>query len=135
MRGNAPDPHACTSLTLSRAFAVTAFAKATGDIHTLSRTDLKLLALAHTLEVAAHGSAHLRSSPSQALIKPKHHSRESRALPGWGQVANPEDWKVVDEAPEEAGQHGGCASHRGPTDRTTDQGRQGPYRALGGPSE
>lgn len=28
------------------------------------------------------------------------HKTRPRALPGWGNVANPEDWKVVDEAPE-----------------------------------
>jgi len=31
----------------------------------LSSNDLKLLALAHTLEVAAHGSQHLHAHPSQ----------------------------------------------------------------------
>ncbi|KAF6254528.1 hypothetical protein COO60DRAFT_1627844 [Scenedesmus sp. NREL 46B-D3] len=38
--------------------AVTRFARETGDIAVLSSVDLKLLALAHTLEVAAHGTDH-----------------------------------------------------------------------------
>lgn len=41
------------------------FARLTGDIHVLSAVDLKLLALAHTLEVAAYGSSHLRERPVQ----------------------------------------------------------------------
>lgn len=28
------------------------------------------------------------------------HRRGTKALPGWGAVANPEDWKVVDAVPE-----------------------------------
>lgn len=50
--------------------AVTAFARETGDLHALSRTDLKLLALAYSLEVAAHGDAHLRKHPVQVRIAP-----------------------------------------------------------------
>jgi RNA-binding protein NOB1 len=102
-------PACCSSeqsLAVPFATAVTAFARATGDIHALSKTDLKLLALVHTLEVAAHGSAHIRTSPAQALVKPRHRSNAGKGLPGWGKVANPEDWKVVDEAPEVMGQQG-----------------------------
>ena len=43
--------------------AVTRFARATGDLHSLSTVDLRLMALARTLEVAAHGDAHLRDLP------------------------------------------------------------------------
>ncbi|EFJ43518.1 hypothetical protein VOLCADRAFT_119051, partial [Volvox carteri f. nagariensis] len=97
--------------------AVQRFARETGDIHSLSSVDVKLLALAHTLEVAAHGTAHLRDHPVQVSpirwfellwyfalasvrTRPKLRSRP-RPLPGWGHVSNPEEWKVVDEAPEE----------------------------------
>ncbi|GIL95464.1 hypothetical protein Vretimale_1488, partial [Volvox reticuliferus] len=80
--------------------AVQRFARETGDIHSLSAVDLKLLALAHTLEVAVHGTSHLREHPVQVRTFEKHKSRP-RALPGWGRVSNPEDWKVVDEAPQE----------------------------------
>lgn len=45
--------------------AVQRFARETGDIHSLSAVDLKLLALTHTLEQAAHGSANLREHPVQ----------------------------------------------------------------------
>jgi hypothetical protein len=54
------------ALSLSRAHAaVTKFARATGDIAALSATDVRLMALAHTLEVAAHGAAHLLAHPNQ----------------------------------------------------------------------
>lgn len=45
--------------------AVTRFARATGDVAALSSVDIKLLALVHTLEVAAHGSDHLSTAPNQ----------------------------------------------------------------------
>lgn len=141
------------------------FARETGDIHSLSTVDVKLLALAHSLEVAANGQANLREHPVQVRVcvrvclastrpflfqcstrkdcatddrlarytvhgvpvasnfqhtitssshatphtclpcpqvrtRQKHKSRP-RQLPGWGTVPNPEDWKVVDEAPED----------------------------------
>ncbi|GAX82336.1 hypothetical protein CEUSTIGMA_g9765.t1 [Chlamydomonas eustigma] len=80
--------------------AVLKFAKETGDIHALSSADMKLLALAHTLEVATYGSAHMREHPVQPKVRTR--SRKSaRQLPGWGRVANPAEWKVVDEAEEE----------------------------------
>ncbi len=41
------------------------FARETGDIHSLSAVDLKLLALAHTLEVAANGTENIREHPVQ----------------------------------------------------------------------
>jgi rRNA maturation endonuclease Nob1 len=49
--------------------AVTRFARETGDIHALSAVDLKLLALAHTLEVAAHGPGHLKEHPNQVCVR------------------------------------------------------------------
>jgi RNA-binding protein NOB1 len=60
---------------------------------------MKLLALAHTLEVAAHGSAHLREHPPPQRMAPKHKTR-ARELPGWGNVPNPQDWAVIDEVPD-----------------------------------
>eukprot|EP00983_Pelagomonas_calceolata_P043033 1138747-Pelagomonas_calceolata.AAC.3 len=33
----------------------------------------------------------------KAAMRSKHRSK-GRAMPGWGNVTNPEDWKVVDEA-------------------------------------
>ena len=42
---------------------MTRFARETGDIYALSAVDVKLLALAHTLEVLVHGAEHLRAHP------------------------------------------------------------------------
>ena len=47
--------------------AVANFAQATGDLHSLSLVDLKLLALAYSLEKAAHGDCHLRKHPEQVV--------------------------------------------------------------------
>lgn len=50
--------------------AVVEFSKKTGDFPTLSKVDLKVLALAYMLEVEVKGSAeHLRTSPITAEIK------------------------------------------------------------------
>jgi RNA-binding protein NOB1 len=68
---------------------------------------MKLLALAHTLEVAAHGSAHLRTHAAAPKMAPKHKTR-TRGLPGWGNVPNPEDWAVVDAVPDN--EHSGTVS-------------------------
>ncbi|KAG1662767.1 hypothetical protein FOA52_006793 [Chlamydomonas sp. UWO 241] len=83
--------------------AVLRFARETGDIHALSSVDMRLLALAHMLEVAVHGRDHLREHPVQPTVKGKGANRR-RQLPGWGKVDNPADWKEVDEAPDAAGQ-------------------------------
>lgn len=57
--------------------AVVDFAKKTGDFPTLSKTDMKVLALAYMLEVEAKGSAdHLRTTPVTAEIKPTPASTE-----------------------------------------------------------
>lgn len=48
-----------------RCSAVTRFARATGDVAALSTVDIKLLALVHTLEVAAYGAGHLSTHPNQ----------------------------------------------------------------------
>eukprot|EP00899_Mesostigma_viride_P021081 jgi/Mesvir1/28975/Mv17749-RA.1 len=91
---------------------VIAFARATGDIHTLSAPDLKLLALTLTLESLAHGIAHLRSEPSVPLLTttPRQQLPEA-ALPGWGQVNNPEDWAELDQEEEDqGGGHAGQAA-------------------------
>jgi rRNA maturation endonuclease Nob1 len=51
--------------------AVVRFARATGDIHALSAADVRLIALAHGLEVAAHGSGHLRDLPEVPVVQKK----------------------------------------------------------------
>lgn len=74
------------------------FARATGDIHALSAADVRLIALAHGLEVAAHGAGHLRELPHlpRALKKKVHDEKE---LPGWGVEGG--DWAEIDRLNEE----------------------------------
>jgi len=50
--------------------AVTRFARATGDLHSLSAVDVKLVALAYTLEAAAYGTTHLRVHLLAAALSP-----------------------------------------------------------------
>jgi len=76
---------------------VTRFARATGELHSLSFVDLKVLALAHTLEVAAHGpTLHLRPSPAPPRLHSKAAAAASGkgALPGWGAAGG--DWAALD---------------------------------------
>jgi RNA-binding protein NOB1 len=52
-----------------KAFAtVCEFARRTGDFHSLSRVDLKVLALAYMLECEINGSDNLRSEPAQLQV-------------------------------------------------------------------
>ncbi|CAA0820514.1 Unknown protein [Striga hermonthica] len=76
------------------------FAKATGDLQTLSDVDLKLIALTYTLEAQIHGTQHLRDSPP-----PIHTVNVKRLpekdLPGWGSnVPNLEEWEALEHAVE-----------------------------------
>lgn len=77
---------------------VISFARATGDLQSLSDVDLKLLALTYTLEAQAHGTAHLRTQPP-----PLHVSRVRRLPekdpPGWGSnVPNLDEWDALEQA-------------------------------------
>ncbi|KAK4422627.1 RNA-binding NOB1-like protein [Sesamum alatum] len=77
---------------------VISFAKATGDLQTLSDVDLKLIALTYTLEAQIHGTQHIRDSPP-----PIHTVNVKRLpekdLPGWGSnVPNLEEWEALDQA-------------------------------------
>lgn len=49
---------------------MTRFARATGDMHSLSAVDVKLVALAYTLEAAAYGTTHLRVHLLAAALSP-----------------------------------------------------------------
>ncbi len=72
-----------------------AFARDVGELQSLSGVDLKLIALAHTLERAAHGDMHLRSSAPT----PKVHAKVQKSagkLPGWGTEGA--DWDALDQA-------------------------------------
>ena len=78
--------------------AVLRFARATGDVHALSAVDVRLLALAHSLEVAYYGAAHLREQPPPPKLARKK-VRESKFLPGWG--AEGGEWAELDKLNEE----------------------------------
>ncbi|CAN6929538.1 unnamed protein product, partial [Brassica oleracea] len=77
------------------------FAKATGDLHTLSDVDLKLIALTYTLEAEVHGTKNLRDVPPpiQTVWVKRLPEKE---LPGWGSnVANLEEWEAPENETEE----------------------------------
>eukprot|EP00850_Spirogloea_muscicola_P000067 SM000001S04469 [mRNA] locus=s1:337134:338969:- [translate_table: standard] len=77
--------------------AVVTFARATGDLDVLSRTDVRLIALARTLEAEAHGTAHLRAAPPPLVLQAKAgRTGAAQNPPGWGAVPNPEDWEGID---------------------------------------
>ncbi|CAN0841329.1 RNA-binding NOB1-like protein [Linum grandiflorum] len=73
------------------------FAKATGDLQTLSDVDLKLIALTYSLEGQIHGTQHLRDAP------PPVHTVNAKRLPekemlGWGDnVPNLEEWEALEQ--------------------------------------
>ena len=48
-----------------------AFARDSGELQSLSSVDMKLIALAHTLELRAHGHANLRSRPPPPRVHAK----------------------------------------------------------------
>ncbi|KAI7987047.1 RNA-binding protein NOB1 [Camellia lanceoleosa] len=80
---------------------VISFARATGDLQTLSDVDLKLIALTYTLEAQIHGTKHLRDIP------PPIHTVNVRRLPekdlpGWGSnVPNLEEWEALEHESED----------------------------------
>ncbi|KAI3468756.1 hypothetical protein Pfo_025419 [Paulownia fortunei] len=76
------------------------FAKATGDLQTLSDVDLKLIALTYALEAQVHGTQHLRDSPP--LIHAVNVKRlPEKDLPGWGSnFPNLEEWEALEHAVE-----------------------------------
>jgi len=82
--------------------AVTRFAKVIGEIHSLSRADLQLIALAHTLHLAQHGGYSLREEPVPARAVGKGRKNTSN-MPGWGDSGGKwEDLDKMDEAEKAA---------------------------------
>ncbi|EFJ06773.1 hypothetical protein SELMODRAFT_134745 [Selaginella moellendorffii] len=79
---------------------VAEFARATGDIQALSAIDLKVLALAHTLEAQVHGGdSHLRNRPPPLVRRVAKKNQEPEP-PGWGSnVPNLDEWEEI------AGEH------------------------------
>ncbi|KAJ4876216.1 Nin one binding (NOB1) Zn-ribbon like [Raphanus sativus] len=77
------------------------FAKATGDLQTLSDVDLKLIALTYTLEAEVHGTKNLRDVPPPIQTVRVRRLPE-KELPGWGSnVANLEEWEALEDEAEE----------------------------------
>ncbi|CAN8272875.1 unnamed protein product [Cochlearia groenlandica] len=72
------------------------FARATGDLQTLSDVDLKLIALTYSLEAQIHGTKNLRDVPLPIqTVRVKR--LPEKDLPGWGSnVANLEEWEALD---------------------------------------
>ncbi|KAG2273601.1 hypothetical protein Bca52824_056156 [Brassica carinata] len=77
------------------------FAKAIGDLHTLSDVDLKLIALTHTFEAEVHGIKNLRDVPPPIQIVRVKRLPE-KELPGLGfHVANLEEREALGNETEE----------------------------------
>lgn len=55
-------------MKLSKKFAVMEFARKTGDLHSLSKTDIRVIALAYTLERELVGTDHIRTEPTKKVI-------------------------------------------------------------------
>ncbi|XP_027182701.1 RNA-binding protein NOB1 isoform X1 [Coffea eugenioides] len=77
------------------------FARATGDLQTLSDVDLKLIALTYTLEAQTHGTQHLRDSPPPIhTVSVK--KLPEKDMPGWGSnVPNLEEWEALEHVAED----------------------------------
>lgn len=76
--------------------AVIKFARATGDLQTLSEVDLKLIALTYTLEAQIHGTKHLRDCPPPVQTVNVRRLPE-KEMPGWGSnVPNLEEWEALE---------------------------------------
>jgi hypothetical protein len=86
-----------------------AFARDVGELQSLSGVDMKLIALAHTLEKASHGYEHLHSSAPTLKVHAKMH-KTSGKLPGWGTEGA--DWDALDKEPQDqaAGKDRGAKS-------------------------
>jgi RNA-binding protein NOB1 len=83
--------------------AVRRFARLTGDSAVLSLVDTQLLALAHTLHIAAHGSAHLRDTPAPLRAAPRRRGRNAAApMPGGVYVDNAAEWEALEREEAEA---------------------------------
>lgn len=82
---------------LFASIAVTAFARTVGETHALSRADLHLIALAHSLHTHLHGESSLNKEPEPArpVTRGKHNSR---GMPGWGAVGG--RWEDMDRMEE-----------------------------------
>ncbi|KAL0905116.1 hypothetical protein M5K25_027294 [Dendrobium thyrsiflorum] len=79
---------------------VVKFARETGDLHTLSDVDLKLIALTYMLEAQIHGTNHLRDSPPMLHVVNVKSLPEAK-MPGWGDnVPNLAEWEALEQVAE-----------------------------------
>ncbi|KAG5014467.1 hypothetical protein AAZX31_08G013100 [Glycine max] len=77
---------------------VVKFARATGDLQTLSDVDIKLIALTYTLEGQIHGTKHIRDAPPPVQMVNVKRLPE-KDLPGWGSnVPNLDEWEALEHA-------------------------------------
>ncbi|GAB4856874.1 hypothetical protein Ancab_014793 [Ancistrocladus abbreviatus] len=75
---------------------VISFARATGDLQTLSDVDLKLIALTYSLEAQIHGTKHLRDNPPPIHVLNVRRLPE-KDMPGWGSnVPNLKEWEELE---------------------------------------
>jgi rRNA maturation endonuclease Nob1 len=88
------------------------FARATGDLHSLSAPDIKLIALTYTLETELYGTAHIRREPPPIAVAKKSQAR-MKDPPGWGRVPNPADWAGIDEVGDDGKRPGSSSGHKG----------------------
>lgn len=80
---------------------VVKFARATGDLQTLSDVDIKLIALTYTLEAQIHGTKHLRDCPPPVQVVNVKRLPE-KDLPGWGtNVPNLKEWEALEQEAED----------------------------------
>src|ERR1044072_1651689 len=80
---------------------VVKFARATGDLQTLSDVDIKLIALTYTLEAQIHGTKHLRECPPPVQVVSVKRLPE-KELPGWGtNVPNLHEWEALEQEVED----------------------------------
>ncbi|TKY60611.1 RNA-binding protein NOB1 [Spatholobus suberectus] len=78
------------------------FARATGDLQTLSDVDIKLIALTYTLEAQIHGTKHLRDAPPPVQMVNVKRLPE-KDMPGWGSnVPNLQEWEALEQAKDVA---------------------------------
>ncbi len=92
--------HLCVSEASEETVAlVKQFARLTGDIGALSEPDIKVIALALTLEQekCKGDLSHIRTEPPPPRKYRRKASKTAKPLPGWDFVSNAEDWKELDE--------------------------------------
>lgn len=77
--------------------AVTRFARVIGETHSLSRADLHLIALAHSLHTAQHGKFSLHQEPAAARAVSRGKAG-TRVMPGWGATGG--RWQDMDKMEE-----------------------------------